>query len=414
MKVRIIPTSEIKGSVKAPSSKSFTHRAYFIALLTNGISEIIDPLKCSDTLATVKAVKAFGASVKGNFVKGVSYPKIPENIINCSGSGTTLRFATAVGSIVDGTTILTGSRSLRKRPLGSVEVFNSLGARLTSRNSFPPVVIEGGRINRRHVIVDGSLSSQIVSGLLIVAPKIGLTLEVENLKSRPYVDMTIKVMEAFGGKVMMMTDHLFDVTGIPYKPTSFKIPGDYSSASFLMAAGALLGKVRVTNLDHDDVQADRKFIKVLKAMGATVIEEEKYVEVMKNSLSAIEFDATDCPDLVPIVSVLASCARGLTTIKNIGRLISKESNRIISISENLKKMGAEVTLQGESLLIKGKDRLKGAILNSYDDHRIAMAFTVAALAADGQSLLVDAQSVRKSYPDFFSHIAALGGNVAVT
>lgn len=412
MKVKIVPTDEIKGSVEAPSSKSYTHRAYFIALLSNGTSEIIDPLNCSDTIATVKAVKAFGASVKGNLVEGVDNLKVPENIIDCSSSGTTLRFSVAVGSIVNGTTILTGSRSLRRRPLGSVEALTSLGAELMSRNGYPPVVVKGGRINRRNITVDGSISSQIVSGLLTIAPKIGLTLEVKNLKSRLYVDMTIRVMEAFKGKVKK-TDDLFDVTEAPYEPSSFKVPGDYSSASFLMALGALLGRVRVTNLQYDDVQADKKFLEVLRSMGATVIEDENYVEVAKSNLLAIKFDASDCPDLVPIVSVLASHAEGLTTIENIGRLVFKESNRITSISENLKKMGVEVALEDESLLIKGKERLEGAILNSYNDHRIAMAFTVAALSADTPSLLVDAQSVRKSYPSFFDHISALGGNIAV-
>lgn len=414
MRIRVYPAKNLEGSVSAPPSKSYTHRALFIALLTNGETKILNMLDSADTRASMRAIKAFGATMKNTIVKGVEKPTEPNNIINCGDSGTTIRFAASVASLVNGLTILTGSASLRRRPMKPLEnALKQLGIHVISRGGNPPLVITGGNLKSNYIEIDGSISSQFVSGLLIISPIIGLTIHViGKMVSRPYVDMTIQTMKAFGVNVKEKNS-TFIIEKQSYKPTTFTIPGDYSSAAFLMAIGSLLGNVKILNLRPDDVQADRAFVDILKEMGAKVVIGSNYIEVEKASLEGIEIDCSNTPDIVPILSVLGAYAHGKTIIKGVAHLRFKESDRIKTVSKNLKLMGARVEDGPDYIKIYGVSKLKGAILNSFGDHRIAMAFTVAALAAEGPSIIKGMESIIDSYPSFLEHVKMLGGNIEV-
>jgi 3-phosphoshikimate 1-carboxyvinyltransferase len=414
MRVKVYPVKSLEGTISAPPSKSYTHRALFIALLTNSESKILNMLHSADTKASMRAIKAFGGTIKDTIIKGVEKPIEPNNIINCGDSGTTIRFAASVASLVNGLTILTGSKSLRRRPMKPLEhALKQLGAHVFSRNGNPPLVILGGNIKSQEIEINGSVSSQFISGLLIISPIIGLTIHVtEKIVSRPYIDMTIQTMEAFGVKVKE-ENSTFIVEKQQYKPTIFTVPGDYSSAAFLMAAASLLGHVKILNLKQDDVQADKAFINILKEMGAKVIVGSNYVEIEKASLEGIEVNCSNTPDIVPVLSVLGAYARGKTIIKGIAHLRFKESDRIKTVSKNLKLMGAHVEEGPDYIKIYGNRKLRGAILNSFGDHRIAMAFIIAALAAGSPSIIKGVESIVDSYPLFIDHIKSLGGNIEV-
>lgn len=414
MRVKVYPAKYLEGTINAPPSKSYTHRALFIALLTNGETKILNMLKSADTNASVQAVKAFGGKVKNTAVTGVEKPIEPDNVINCRDSGTTIRFAASVASLVNGLTILTGSNSLRRRPMGPIEdALKQLGAFVVTRGGKPPLAIMGGRIISDNIEIDGSISSQFISGLLIISPKIGLTLSViGKMISRPYINMTIRTMKSFGVNVKQ-DGATFIVEKQSYKPTTFIVPGDYSSAAFPLAIGSLLGHVRVLNLRSDDVQADKAFIDIIKKMGAKVTVGSEYVDVEKSSLEGVEIDCSDTPDIVPILSVLGAYAKGKTIIKGISHLRFKESDRIKTTSANLRRMGVEVKDGIDYIEIKGREKLKGTTLNSFGDHRIAMAFIVAALAAEGCSIIKGVESIVDSYPSFLDHVRMLGGNLEV-
>ncbi|MGB9728301.1 MAG: 3-phosphoshikimate 1-carboxyvinyltransferase [Thermoprotei archaeon] len=414
MRIKVYPARYLEGVLSAPPSKSYTHRALFIALLTNGGSSILNMLNSADTNASMQAVRAFGGKIKNNVIIGVEKPIEPDNVINCKDSGTTIRFAASVASLVHGLTILTGSNSLRKRPMKPLEnALGQLGALVVTRNGKPPLAIVGGKIVSDNIEIDGSVSSQFISGLLIISPKIGLTVNVVGkMISKPYIDMTIRTMKSFGVTVKQ-DGMMFTVERQPYKPTTFTVPGDYSSAAFLFAIGSLLGRVRVLNLKSDDVQADKMFINIIKEMGAKVSIGLDYVDVERGALEGIEVDCSDLPDIVPILSVLGAYAKGKTIIKGISHLRFKESDRIKTTSENLRRMGVDVKDGADYIEIKGREKLKGATLNSFGDHRIAMAFTVAALAAEGYSIIKGVESIVDSYPSFLDHVKILGGNIEV-
>ena len=413
VRVKFYPVKEsIEGAVKAPPSKSYTHRVLFIALLADGESIVEDILISGDTKATINAVRKFGGKIKNNKkIIGVYELKSPPTLY-CRGSGTTIRIASAIAALTKGPVLLYGDTTLNRRPMSPlISALGSLGARILSRNGKPPLAICGFQKPKSNSVrIDASISSQFISALLIIAPMIGLTIETYGrLKSTPYVDMTLKVMEAFGARYEREGYRFFRVHETGYKPTKFMIPGDFSSASFILAMGALKGKVRVEGLHVDDVQGDKFILKVLSDMGAKVRVTKDYVEVESSGiLEGIEVDCGNTPDLVPVIAVLGACAKGITRIYNIEHLVFKESNRLESIRRNLKQLGVNVRVRKEEIIIKGCNKLKGARLHSFNDHRIAMAFTIAALVAEGPIEIQGFNRVSDSYPQFLTHLKSLG------
>ncbi|GAB6101761.1 3-phosphoshikimate 1-carboxyvinyltransferase [Thermococcus atlanticus] len=399
--IEITPVKTLDGKIRAPPSKSYTHRALFLGLLSEGKTKIENPLICTDTLATLNAVRAFGARADWNFVE--SSGEVEPAKINAFESGTTARLAIGIGALADGESVIDGKESLRKRPMKSLlRALNDLGVK-TKSNDFLPVRVFGGEIKGNYVKIDGSISSQFITALLFLGAKAGLSVEVLNPVSKPYLEITLRMLNWANVRVERNGDIFHVHQGI--KAEHFSIPGDYSSASFLLVAGAIFGKVRVEGLDKDDVQADKAIIGLLREFGANVKISKDYVEVERDELVGQEVDCRDFPDLFPVLAVLGAYSEGKTVLR-AKHLRYKESDRIRAMALNLAKMGANVKELDDGLIIS-KSELRGTVLNPQNDHRIAMALTIAALGARGKSAILNERCVEKSYPNFFKDLRGL-------
>jgi len=419
-------TEKLEGTVRAPPSKAYTHRAVVAAALSEGKSTIREPSNCDDVSATIKACSVLGAKIKRREsaleVKGFSKPQTPKNVVDCKGSGATIRFVSSICALADGVSVLTGNGSLRRRPMQPLlDALNQLGVRCfsTKNDGTPPIVVFGGGIKGGDAAIAGDVSSQFVSSLLFSTPKaendtrITLTTRLE---SKPYVKITIDVLRKHKVKI----DHSpsYDQISVPckqeYRPADHLIEGDYSSAAFILAASAITeSRVRVENLRKETLQGDRMIVDILEKMGATLNVGKNHVEIAgdRESLTGVDVDLSDTPDLAPICAVLACFAQGETTIRGVKRLRFKESNRISSLISELTKMGGKIVANGDSLIIEGKAKLRGANLSSHRDHRIAMACTVAALGAEGETVIRGGSCLKKSYPNFVDDLKLLGGKI---
>ncbi|MGZ4865120.1 MAG: 3-phosphoshikimate 1-carboxyvinyltransferase [Halobacteriota archaeon] len=417
MNVRI-SQSTIHGKLEAPPSKSYTHRAIVMASLSKA-SRVINPLVSEDTCATVSACEAIGATINpvGDvfFVDGVNgEPETPDNVIDCQNSGTTLRFMIGVCSLINGTTVLTGDASLRGRPNSQlIDALNELGANVTATkdNGMAPVIVHGVLSGGKSALTK-PMSSQFLSALLIACPlsQADTTLNVHHLQSRPYVDMTLELLNQ--AQINVSTDYNeFTVPSCQnYSDTDFLIPGDFSSAALHLSAAAITNsRISVHNLLVSK-QGDKRIVAILQEMGANISWERDVVAIDGAELRGVAIDASDIPDLVPILAVLGAYAKGTTDILNVANLRFKETDRLAAIITELRKMQVDIKQEGDVLRIKGGNP-KGASLKGYGDHRIVMSLAVAALAADGQTQIDTAESVKVSYPDFFDDIFALGANL---
>ena len=392
------PVDWLEGRVRAPPSKSYTHRAFFLALLADGESTIEEPLVSDDTEATLNAIRAFGAEADWNRV--VPPEELRKAEINARESGTTARISVAVASLARGRSVVDGEGRLRERPfVPLVRALRSLGAKV--RGEKLPIEVFGGMPGGR-VSVDASLSSQFVTALLILASKVGMRVEFEKAVSKPYIEMTLRTMEAFG--VTFERDGGVRVfPGV--KGTKFHVPGDYSSASFFLVAGALYGRMRVENLDPGDVQADMAIVEILREIGANVKVGRDYVEVSRGELRGFEIDCSDFPDLFPILSVLAAYAEGRSVIR-CRQLRYKESDRVRAMAVNLVRAGVRVRELEDGLEIQG-GRPRGVVVEDFNDHRVAMAMAVLGLGARGETVIKNERVVAKSYPGFFDDLRRL-------
>lgn len=424
----ILNKNDVKGRVIAPPSKSFTHRAIMCAALASGISTISNPLICEDSLATIDACRALGARIKfaenSLEIKGVGdiiqKKKISRVLINCRESGSTMRFIIPICGVLCEQAEITGREGLLKRPIFPiVKALRELGLDINSNGKYPPVSIKPGKSRLSFKIkIAGNISSQYISGLLFALPLLPGKTEVivtTELESKDYILMTIETLKKFGIIIKAYPDlRKFDIDGNQkYKAVkNYKVEGDYSSAAFIFASGALAArnKVIIRGLNYPSLQGDAAIVDVLKKMGASITFKNNEFVVRKSLLKAQEIDAKDIPDLVPILVVLATQARGKTIIKNIERLRIKESNRAAAIVSELKKMGADIAEEHNYLKINGITKLKGATIDTYSDHRIAMACSMAAIVASEETIIEDPVCVRKSYPGFFDDLRKLGVN----
>jgi 3-phosphoshikimate 1-carboxyvinyltransferase len=417
-----IKKSEVWGEVEAPPSKSYTHRSIVIGSLGR-YSKIERPLLSADTLATVGACRALGAEidVKDDVVEiagVIGNPRVPDDVINAANSGTTLRLCMSMAALADGATVFTGDASLRKRPNGPlIKALNDLGAVCysTRDNGLAPIAVLG-KMNGGNISIDGGISSQFISSLLISCPfaKKDTTLEINGeLKSRPYVEVTLEMMEKAGGHVSTDFREFRIPSDQEYDLKSYRIPGDFSSASYMLAAGALAGKVTVNNL-FESKQGDAAIMENLLDMGANVYWDtaKGSVTVEQAELRGIEIDVGATPDLVPTLAVLGACARGTTHIINAAHVRYKETDRLHAMATELTKMGVDITEEPDGLLITG-GKLKGAQVDGYDDHRIVMALSLAGMMATGTTDITTAESVDISYPKFFNDLKRLGAKVDV-
>ncbi len=416
MKKSIKP-SKIKGTVKAPASKSMLQRAIAAALLAETPTKILNPTYSNDAKAALRVIKALGARVTAGkdeiFIKGGLNPT--GDVLNCGEAGLSIRMFSPIAALWHEELTLTGEGSLVVRPVSMIEKpLKALGVEVTTTNGCPPLRVKGP-LQGGEAEVDGSMSSQFLTGLLMALPKApkDSTLKVKDLKSTPYIDMTLSLLDAFGCEVQHSNYETFFIKGNQrYRIGEYQVEGDWSGASFLLVAGAVAegGSVIVTGLDIESPQADRKIIDAIKAAGASVKMTSGRVEITNSKLKAFDFDATHCPDLFPPLVALACNCKGTTVLTGVNRLTYKESDRAMALEKEFSTLGAVIRIYGNQMKILGT-KLKGGTIDSHNDHRIAMAGALAAINAEGDVTIQNPQCVAKSYPDFFEDFAAIGGIV---
>ena len=415
-----VERSTISGEVYAPPSKSYTHRAILITALGPG-GMVKRPLISADTRATISASEAFGARISLNdevTIQGVSdKPQTPEDVINVLNSGTTLRFCSAVAAVTDGA-VLTGDASIRTRPNGPLlSCLNDLGATAFSirNNGKAPLVIKG-KMRGGTARLNGGVSSQFLSALLIAAPLAqgDTKIVIEgDLKSRPYAEITLDMLGDAGVRVQAGRQEFFVPGDQTYNLKGYTIPGDFSSASYPLAAAAVTGSEVTVKGILPSRQGDSAIIDILNRMGAKVSwdKEKGDLKIKGGELEGVEVDASLTPDLVPTIAVLGAVAKGKTTVMNAEHVRHKETDRLHAMAVELSKMGADIRERPDGLEITG-GRLHGAEVHGYHDHRIVMALTVAGLVAGG-TRIDTAEAVDVSYPGFFQEMGKLGARMSV-
>ncbi len=423
-----ITNSSLTGTARAPPSKSYTHRAILAAGYSGG-ALVYDPLVSADTKATMRAVDAFGGDVTntGEAIEIDGFdgtPQTPADVIDCGNSGTPMRLVSGATSLVDALTVLTGDSSLRSRPQGPMlSAIEQLGGRgeSTRGNGKAPLVVKGP-VSGGTVSIPGDVSSQYVSALLmagaLTADGIKIELETE-LKSAPYVDITLELLADFGVEAEKDGQTFRVPGGQFYEPTDgeYHVPGDFSSISYLLAAGVVAANegeaVRIEGA-YPSAQGDTFIVDVLERMGADVNwnRDDGVLTVRRSSLSGVEVDVGDTPDLLPTIAVLGAIADGETTIVNCEHVRYKETDRVAVMADELSNLGAEVEEKEDELTIRGDDSdLQGAVVEGHADHRIVMSLAVAGLVADGTTTIAGAEHVDVSFPNFFDVLYDLGADV---
>jgi len=416
-----VQSGKISGKIDAPTSKSSMQRACAAALLNEGKTIIGNPGRSNDDLAAMAVIDNLGAKVLQETTnelviesKGV---KPVSREMNCGESGLGIRMFAPIAALSDQEIIINGSGSLLSRPMNFFdEIFPSLGIKIESNQGKLPIKIKGP-LKPVDITIDGSLSSQFLTGLLMAYGKAAtqpVTITVNNLKSKPYIDLTLQVMKEFGYSVINHQYESFEihpVNATSHQPKNYLVEGDWSGAAFLLVAGAIAGEITVKGLNVFSSQADKAILRALTMSEAVVSIAEDQIVIGPGKLKAFHFDATDCPDLFPPLVALASFCEGTTVIEGVSRLAHKESNRGLTLQEEFGKMGIEIKLQDDLMLVEGGKGINAATVHSHHDHRIAMACAVAALKANGETTIEEAEAINKSYPTFYSDLKSLGAVV---
>ena len=427
---RVLASGLLSGSVSVPPSKSYTHRAVLMAslALADGRgrgSRIRNPLLSRDTNATVDACAAMGAEMERRegvlTIKGTR-PKVPDNVVNVENSGTTLRFMTSALSLApEGYAVLTGDSSIRRRPMQPLlDTLSQLGVKAWSsrRNGCAPVIVKTGGMRGGKASIRGDVSSQFISSLLISSPmaEADTTLKVADAVSRPYIEMTLRLGERFGVEVSNKGYSEFAVeSGQEYKAADFDVPADFSSASFIVAAVAMVGgRVKIENLDASLPQGDARITEIAEQMGVKVSDEKGSLVVASDGdrLRGGTFDLGDTPDLLPVVAALALRCDAPVEIVGTAHARFKETDRIAIVAKELSKLGVNVKEREDGLkILPQKGKLEAALLDAHDDHRMFMAFSLASMLIPGGTPIVGAESLDVSYPTFLEDIKRLGAKV---
>ncbi|HPW17429.1 MAG TPA: 3-phosphoshikimate 1-carboxyvinyltransferase [Candidatus Aminicenantes bacterium] len=413
MNVKRVEPFEIAGTLAAPPSKSMTLRAVAAALLAPGASSIEGPSLCEDALAGFRIAEALGARLEsaGDRMTVRGGAPMPEAVLDCRESGLSMRMFAPIAALSGNRTVLAASGSLRARPMGMLEgPLRRLGAACRTRDGRPPVEVRGPLASGR-VAVDGTTSSQFLSGLLCALPLCpgDSDIRAAGLKSKPYAAMTVDVLSRFGVRVEASGDMeaFFVRGGQGYTAASYAVEGDWSGGAFLLVAGALAGSIVVDNLQTASLQPDKRVLEALDAAGARVRVGDGSVTVENESLRPFVFDATHCPDLFPPLAALAAACPGRSVIRGAGRLIHKESDRASALAAALGNIGVTTALAEDRMEIEG-GRIRGGTVDPRGDHRIAMAGAVAGLASREGVAVSDWTCVSKSYPGFFRDLESLG------
>ena len=413
-----VDKAKISGKIVCPSNKSYTHRAVFLASLTKGESTIENILHSADTKATIEACKKFGAKINenGNNLVINSDSSIHASTIDAANSGTTIRIATAIASLSDEKSTLSGDASLNQRPMKPLlDALESIGAKCSSNDGKPPVevsgIIKGGELS-----IPGNISSQFISALMIAAPlsQNGIILNIEgDLVSKPYLDATISIMKKFGVDVKTEIPYKkYSINNQTYNSSSVTIPSDFSSLALLLSASVLIGdNLQIEATLSDLPQGDEYFIEILKKLGVDVDINGNIITVKSpEKLEGGKFDLSNTPDLLPPLSILALKTINPIEIFNVKHARYKETDRIAILARELQKLGIKVEEKEDGLILHSSDELNGANLNSENDHRLFMTFCIAGMYV-GNCIVSDAESVNVSYPNFIDDVNAIGGKI---
>lgn len=415
MKITILP-ARVNGDIAAPPSKSSMQRACAAALIYEGRTIISSFGNSNDEKAALNIIQSAGAKIElkdGNLIietnanwrSGME----GEREIHCGESGLSIRMFTPILALSSSKMKITGEGSLQMRPMNLFdEVLPQLKVFIQSNNGRLPLTIQGP-LESQTIVVDGTLSSQFLTGLLFAFAKtctIPVTINVNGLTSKPYIDLTLDVLTHFGFKI---ENHQYEkFTCYPVESTDrlieYTVEGDWSNAAFLLVAGAIGGKVKLHGLSMKSSQGDKEILNAIRQSGALIKEEDGFVEVSSGDLKPFQFDATNCPDLFPPLTALAAYCNGLSVIKGVTRLFHKESDRAKALKEEFAKMNVRIDVKDDEMFIYGGEEVMGAEIHSHNDHRIAMAGAVAALRAKGSTHIEGAEAVNKSYPNFYKDL----------
>ena len=425
MKVKIKP-KKLGGTIPIPPSKSYSHRAIIAAALatSNKDKEVsrIDNLKYSvDITTTTEIMENWGANIeigedfeiiKGN--SGIVNPK--DEYTQCNESGSTIRFLIPIGLSNNNKIVFDGKGKLVERPLDSYyKIFDEQGIKYSNNNGWLPLNVDG-QLKPGKYEIEGNISSQYITGLLYALPLLNGDSELKinkTLESKGYIDLTLEILEMSGIKVVNNNYKSFFIKGNQkYNPFDYVIEGDYSQVAFWIVAGILGSEIKCLHVKKESLQGDREIIEIVQRMGGNVEIFDDYIIVKPSQTYGTVIDISQCPDIGPILTVLAALSKGETKIINAERLRIKESDRITSIKTELNKLGANVEEVGDSLVINGVERLTGSTeLSAWNDHRIAMSLAIASIKCDGEIVIDEAESVKKSYPHFWEDFKKMGGDV---
>lgn len=415
----IINPKKLNGNISIPSSKSLSHRAIISASLSLGESNIDNLIFSDDIYATLEGMEKLGSQIekispRSLKIKGQNSVEV-NPIIDCKESGSTLRFLIPISLLWDNMTTFTGRGKLTSRPLDEYyKIFDKQDIKYTNNNGELPLSLQGS-IRPGSFEIEGNISSQFITGLMFTLPLLRGDSKIiikDELESKGYVDLTIDILSKFGIEIINKDYKEFIINGNQeYKNIDYNVEGDFSQAAFWIVAGILGEKINSNNLNINSLQGDKVVINLVKKMGGNIEINHDFIKTTESKTKGIIIDASQCPDIIPIMTVLAALSEGQSKIINASRLRIKESDRLKAISTELNKLGADVIEVGDSLIINGKAGLKGGIVDSWNDHRIAMALAIASIKATDEVTITNSDAVNKSYPHFWEDFKGVGGEI---
>jgi 3-phosphoshikimate 1-carboxyvinyltransferase len=384
---------------------------------------IRNPGNSNDDRAAIGIIRSMGAQIREE--QDVLTIQVDKKIfppeVNCWESGLSARMFIPLLALSPEPVLVTGEGTLLRRPFGVFHsIFPELGVTIEPNSGFLPFSVRGP-LRPKDVELDGSTSSQFLTGLImayVAGGGRGKTIRVKDLQSKPYIDLTLSVLRDFGLPVPTHNEYrefYFDAPGSrsPMKELEYQVEGDWSSAAFILVAGVISGDLIIRGQDLTSTQSDRKILDILIGAGAAVAVEAKGLRVHTSIPGAFTTHASDCPDLFPPLVALASCSEGISEITGVRRLWDKESNRAMTLVNEFSKLGVKVEIRGDTMLVHGTKNIKGAVVDSHHDHRIAMALSLAALRAEGETAILHAEAVNKSFPGFYEMLRSLGASLTL-
>jgi len=419
-----INPKRLSGDISVPPSKSVSHRAIIAAALSKGKSRIENVIMSKDIEATCKGLESLGSSIQieaageGRVtltIEGNGMPNVKNGAIDCIESGSTLRFLIPLAALTGEEVTFEGRGKLVERPLDIYyDIFESQGLEYENAKGMLPLTLKG-TLKAGHFKIRGDVSSQFITGLMFALPLVqgDSTIEiVGKLESVGYIDLTLDVLRKFGIRVENSGYSSFYIEGgQSYIPSDYRVEGDFSQAAFWLVAGTIGSEVNCLDVDKDSLQGDKEIVEIIKAMGGNIDISGTAMRAIGSSTRGISIDASQIPDIVPIISVMAALSKGTTIISNAARLRIKESDRIKSTVSELAKLGATIRELEDGIEIEGKDELEGGAVESWNDHRIAMAMAIASIRCKNPVVINGAESVKKSYPGFWNDFRKLGGDI---